>query len=142
MASLLETLHIQEPELPFPPDLDLISSAGIWNCPGKVVTYICDGEKQKRESWWYADPELILWDPEEDSIRLSFLHTVAGDYVVTVTDLQDNLIREYTSSELERWDELPLEQKAARYRILASFEDDASRIDMLYFFTVKYSVPQ
>lgn len=142
LASLLETLHIQEPELPFPPDLDLMTNDGIWNCPGKVVTYICDGEKQKRESWWYADPELILWDPEEDSIRLSFLHAVAGDYVVTVTDLQDNLIREYSSRELERWDELPLEKKPARYRILASFEDEASRIDMEYFFTVKYSVPQ
>ena len=88
------------------------------------------------------DPELILWDLEEDSIRLSFLHDVSGDYVVIVTDLQDNLIREYTSPELKKGYELPLEKKPARYRILASFEDEASRIEMEYSFTVKYSVPK
>ena len=142
LASLLETYHIQHPELPFPPVLDLMTNEGIWNCPGKVVSYICDGEKQKRESWWQMDPELILWDLEEDSIRLSFLHDVSGDYVVIVTDLQDNLIREYTSPELKKGYELPLEKKPARYRILASFEDEASRIEMEYSFTVKYSVPE
>ena len=107
-----------------------------------MISYFCEGEKQQRESWWNADPELILWNPEEDSIRLSFLHDLSGDYVVIVTDLQNNLIREYTSSELERWDELPLEKNPARYRILASFEDENSRIEMEYSFTVKYSVPK
>jgi len=141
ISSLLYSRYIQDADTRFPPVIQMIGS-GYYECPGKVKSYVVNGIPQAEEDWWLDDSEFGLIDPTEESVRITFSHAVAGDYIVEVTDFSGNLLHSYSASDLANREVLPLEDENSRYTIYAPFEDDISSIEMEYTFTVEYSNSQ
>lgn len=141
ISSLLYTGYIQDSTLAFPPQLDVLTNNGYYTCPGNVISYIVNGQKQDRQSWWYSGHRLGILDPGDTSVRLIFTHEISEEFFVSVSDIKGNIIREYSSMELINHEILPLEPEPTYYTIQVSFEDDSSQIIMEYEFSINFSDP-
>lgn len=141
IESLLYSDYIQDPSLPFPPKMNMISNNHYYSCPGKVITHRLNGENLKHQSWWEADHVLTIRDPENHDLRLIFTHETAVSFTVSVTDENDKLIKEYSSEELTGHEIVPLEPVSAHYAVQVPFQDENSSILMEYRFSVMYSDP-
>lgn len=141
ISSLLYSRYIQDADSRFPPVIQMIGS-GYYECSGKVSSYIVKGIPQAEEDWWLDESVFGLIDPTEESVRITFSHAVADDYIVEVTDWSGNILHTYRAIDLVNREVLPLEDENSRYTIYAAFEDDISKIEMEYTFTVEYSYLQ
>lgn len=141
IESLLYSDYLQDPTLPFPPEMDVISNNHYYSCPGKVISHQLNGENLKHQFWWGADHVLTIRDPEDHDLRLIFTHETADTFTVSVTDENGKLIKEYSSEELTGHEIVPFEPVSAHYTVQAPFRDENSSIVMEYNFSVIYSDP-
>lgn len=139
IESLLYSSYIQDPALPFPPEMDIISNNHSYSCPGKVISHRLNGENLKQQSWWESNRELIIRDPEDPALRLIFTHVTSNTFTVSVTGQDGKLIKEYSSDELTSQEFIPLEPVSAHYTVQVPFQDENSSILMEYNFSVIYS---
>lgn len=141
IESFLYSSYIQDPALPFPPEMDIVSNNHNYSCPGKVIAHRLNGENLKYQSWWESNRELIIRDPEDPALRLIFTHVTSNTFTVSVTDQDDKLIKEYSSDELTSQEFIPLEPVSAHYTVQVPFQDENSSILMEYRFSIIYSDP-
>ena len=138
VGSLLSKHWISSPDISFPPTFNMDGVHGSYSLLGDVKSYTISGMPQVEEPWWQQASPCTIIAPEDESFVLSFSHSVNDDYSVEVRDMQGELIRNLSSSELKGGNILPLEKVSATYIIRAAFEDDRASIEMEYSFGVYY----
>ena len=141
IKSLLYSDYIQDPALPFPPEMEILNANRYYSCPGNVKSQSLNRENLKHQTWWESKRELTIQDPEEPVLRLIFTHVTADTFTVSVTDENGKIINEYSSEELTNKENVPLEPVSAHYTVQVPFQDENSSILMEYRFSVMYSDP-
>lgn len=142
IESLFHTHYIQDPDIHFPPTLDLFTEGNShMTTHGFVTNYTIDGQPQPEAAWWNDGYEFGLVNPISAEAGLGFSHEPVRPYSITIFSPDGALLQDVSSDQLARKDQIPLVRENAIYHIHVAFEDHQSKIEMQYRFLVEFDAP-